>query len=80
MLPYHWANGGSIDIFWDGECDFSTVGFGVILGNGNGCGIQGQNYVALPLGSNAAAGFHYSSWVVCILGYKLYLTASVTMM
>ena len=39
MPSYDWANGGSIDIFWDGECDFSTVGFGVILGNG--CGIQG---------------------------------------
>ena len=78
MPSYDWANGGSIDIFWDGECDFSTVGFGVILGNG--CGIQGQNYVALLPGTKATAGFHYSSWVVCILGYRFYLTTSVTMM
>ena len=35
--------------FWDSECGFSTVGVGVILGNG--CGIQGQNYVALLQGS-----------------------------
>ena len=46
MLPYDWVNGGSIDVFWgDGEYGFSTMGVCDILGNG--CGIQGQNYVAL---------------------------------
>ena len=30
---------------WDGQCGFSTVRVGVILRNG--CGIQGQNYVAV---------------------------------
>ena len=34
-----------LTFFWAGEYGFSTVGVGVILGNG--CRIQGQNYVAL---------------------------------
>ena len=42
--------------FWDSECGFSTVGVGVILGNG--CGIQVQNYVASLQGSRATAGFN----------------------
>ena len=37
--------------FWDGECCFSFVGVGVILGNG--CEIQGPNYVPSLLGSNS---------------------------
>ena len=31
-----------------GEYSFSNVGVGAILGNG--CGIQGQDHVTLPLG------------------------------
>ena len=45
MPPDDWANGGSIDSFWDGEYGFSTVRVGAILGNGRGT--QGQNYVLL---------------------------------
>ena len=33
-------------LFWAGEYGFSTVEVSVILGTE--CGIQGQNYVALP--------------------------------
>ena len=58
-----------LTFLWDGECGFSTVGVGVILGNG--CGIQVQNYVASLQGSRATAGFNYSSWVVCIKCYRL---------
>ena len=59
-----WLMVALLTFFWGGEYGFSTVGVGVILGNG--CGIQGQNYVALLQGSKATAGFYYSSWVVCI--------------
>ena len=45
MPTYDWAKGGSVDVFWGGECGFSTVEVGVILGTG--CGIQGQDYDAL---------------------------------
>ena len=45
-----------LTFLWDGECGFSTVGVGVILGNG--CGIQVQNYVASHQGSRATAGFN----------------------
>ena len=44
-----------LTFFCDGECGFSTVGVGGILGNG--CRIQGQNYVALLQGSKAIGGF-----------------------
>ena len=54
----------------DGECGFSTAGVGVFLGNGYG--IQGQNYVASLHGSKVTAGFHYSSWVVCIKCLRLF--------
>ena len=37
-----------VTCFWDSECGFSTLGAGVMLGNG--CGNQGQNYVALLQG------------------------------
>ena len=46
------------------EYGFSNVGVGVILGNG--CGIQGQNYVTLLQGSKMTAGFHYRNWILCI--------------
>ena len=62
--PYYWANGGSVDVFWVGEHGFSTVGVGAILGNG--CGILGQNYVALLQGSEMTAGFHYKNWILYI--------------
>ena len=39
-------------------------GVGAILGNGNG--IQGQSYVALPLRSEMSAGFHYRNLTVGI--------------
>ena len=45
--------------FRDGECGFSTVGVGAILGNERG--IQEQNYVALLQGSGMTAGFYYRS-------------------
>ena len=62
MPPYYWANGGSVDVFWVGEHGFSTLGVGAILRNG--CRFQGQNYVALPQGSEMTAGFHYKNWVL----------------
>ena len=45
--------------FWDGEYGFSTMVDDAILGSW--CGIQGQNHVALFQGSEATAGFFYSS-------------------
>ena len=40
MLPYDWANSGSADVFVGyGEYGFSSVGVGIILGDG--CGIEG---------------------------------------
>ena len=67
--PYDWAsNDGSIDVFWDGEYGFSTVGVVAILGNG--CGIQGQNYVALLQGSETTTVFHHRSWILCIKCYR----------
>ena len=48
-----------LTFFWDGEYGFSIVAVGAILGNG--CGIQGQNYVALLQGSGTTAGFHHRS-------------------
>ena len=66
--PYDWAsNDSSIDVFWDGEYGFSTLGVVAILGNG--CGIQGQNYVALLQGSETT-GFHHRSWILCIKRYR----------
>ena len=45
--------------FWDDEYGFSTMAVDAILGNG--CGIQGQNHVALFQGSEATAGIFCSS-------------------
>ena len=56
--------------FWDGEYRFSTAGIGAILGNG--CGIQGQDYVALLQGIETTAGFHHRSYILCIC-YRLIL-------
>ena len=50
--------------FGGGVLGFSTVGVGAILGNG--CGIQGQNYVTLLQGSEMTTGFHYRNWILCI--------------
>ena len=60
MPPDGWANGGSIDVFLDGDYGFSTVRVGAILGNGRGT--QGQNYVVLLQGSEMTVGFHYRNW------------------
>ena len=60
-----------LTIFWDGECVFSTIWVGVILGNG--CETHGQNYVPLFQGSKATVQFHYSNWVVCIKCYRLFI-------
>ena len=58
MPPYDWANG---------EYGFSTVGVGVILGNG--CGFQGQNYVKLLQRSEITAGCYYRNWIlIYVLG------------
>ena len=64
MSPYDWTNGGSVGVFGGGEYGFSNVGFGDILGNG--CRIQGQNYVALLQGSEMIARFYYRNWISCI--------------
>ena len=64
ILPYVWDNAGSVDVFWDGEYDFSTVGVGTVLRNG--CGIQGQKHVALLQGSEAEIGLQYRSLILCI--------------
>ena len=50
-------NGGSV---MHGEYGFSSVRTGAILGNG--CGIQGQDYVPLVQGSEITAGFRYRNW------------------
>ena len=42
MPHYDWANGGSYDIFGDGEYSFSIVGADALLWNV--CEIQKQNY------------------------------------
>ena len=64
MPSYYWANGGFVDVSWVGEHGFSIVRVGAILGNG--CRIQGQNYVALLQRSEMKAGFHYRNWILCI--------------
>ena len=46
--------------FMHGEYGFSSVRTGAILGNG--CGIQGQDYVPLVQGSEITAGFRYRNW------------------
>ena len=48
----------------DGECCFSNVGVGAILGNERE--IQKQNYFALLPGSKMTAGFHYRNWILAI--------------
>ena len=48
----------------DGDYGVSTVGVGVILGNG--CEIKGQNYVTLLQGSDATVRFYYRSLILCI--------------
>ena len=66
-----------LTFFGDGEYGFSTVGVGAILGNG--CGIQGKNYVELLQGSEMTAGFHNMNWILGIynvLGYGLGTSSS----
>ena len=62
MAPYDWANGGSVDVFLDGEYGLLLWGVDAILGNGYG--IRGQNYVALLQGSEMSAGFHYRNLIL----------------
>ena len=45
--------------YWDGEYGFYTMDVGAIPVNG--CGIEGQNYVALLQGTETTAGFHQRS-------------------
>ena len=42
------------------------VPWGVGNVQGNGYGIQGQNYVALLQGSEITSGFHYRNWILDI--------------
>ena len=49
---------------WGDEYGFSNVEVGAVLGNG--CGIQGQNYVTLLEGGEMTVGFHYRNWILCI--------------
>ena len=56
-------NDGSVDVFLVSMVLFLWE-VAVIIGNG--CGIQGQNYVAWLQGSKMPAGFHYKN-VVCML-------------
>ena len=49
---------GSVDVFLVSMVLFLWE-VGVILGNG--CGIQGQNYVAWLRGSKMPVGFHYKN-------------------
>ena len=56
--------------FWRNvEYSFSTVEVGAILGNG--CGIQGQNYIALLHGCEVTARFHYKDWILGIKRFRL---------
>ena len=61
---YDWAKWFCCRFFWDGEYGFSTVGVGVIPGNG--CRIQEQMYIASLQGSKVTAGFHYKDWILGI--------------
>ena len=55
---------GLLTLFGGDEYGLSIVGVPAVLGNG--CGIQGLNYVALLQGSKMTARFHYSNWILCI--------------
>ena len=50
--------------FWDGGYGFSDLGADAVPGNG--CGIQGQCYVELLLGSEMIAECLYRNWVLFI--------------
>ena len=70
MSPLMTGLSGSVDVFWrDVEYGFSTVEVGAILGNG--CRIQGQNYVALLHGCEVTAGFHCKDWILGIKRFRL---------
>ena len=58
-----------LSFFGGGEYGFSNVGVGAILGHV--CGIQGQNYVTLPQGSEGTAGRHYRELILCIYCFSL---------
>ena len=62
---YDWANGGSVDVLLH-MVSMALVLWevGVILGNGYGT--EGQNYVALLLGSEISAEFHYRNLILGI--------------
>ena len=54
-------NDDSADVFLHGQYGFSSVGSCCFLGNG--CGIQGQNYVAWLQRSKMPVGFHYKNLI-----------------
>ena len=58
-----------LSFFGGGEHGFSNVGVGAILGNV--CGIQGQNYVTLPQGSEGTAGHHYRKLILYVYCFSL---------
>ena len=68
MPPYDWANSGSLDIF------LHMVSIVLVLWRatamiGNRYGIQGQNWVALLLGSEMmTAATHYRNLKHIVLG------------
>ena len=55
LLMFHSCMTSIVSVLWE---------VGAILGNG--CGIQGQNYVALLQGSGIPAGFHSRNLVLGI--------------
>ena len=63
--PYDWANGGSVDVLLHMvSMDLVLWEVGVILLNGYGT--EGQNYVALLLGSEISAEFHCRNLILGI--------------
>ena len=57
-------NDGSVDIFC--MASMVLVLWEVAVTLGNGCGIQGQNYVLWLLGSKMPVGFHYRNLMLGI--------------
>ena len=58
-----------LSFFGGREYGFSNVGVGAILGHV--CGIQGQNYVTLPQGSEGTAGHHYRKLILYVYCFSL---------
>ena len=62
MLPYDWANDGSLDVLFLHGMVLVLWGVGAILGNEYR--IQWQNYIGLLQGSKMPAGFHYMNFLL----------------